>query len=276
MNDSSATLLSKAYTDPSTRFALILGTGVNAAVHLPVDAFGIKKFGVRPSSWHEKARHVLVNTELSMFGSGILPLTRWDILINASRTASVSQPLEFMTGGGFLGEIVRQVVIEGIQTAGLFDGIIPPSLKIPYSLDTETISRIEADCSSDLKDARHIFVSQHPSTTSPSYTDMLALRKISSCVSKRASALLAAGCHSLWLIRNEAEGLNADTVAHTAISYNGSVLEHYPNFRENCQMHLDSLVEASGGKGGALELTPAMESSLVGAAVAVACLGIDT
>lgn len=272
VNDSSATLLSKAYTDPSTRFALILGTGVNAAVHLPVNMFGPKKFGVRPTSWHEEAQHVLVNTELSMFGSGVLPLTRWDMSIKDVHPTPDFQPLEYMVGGGYIGEIVRQIVVEGIATAGLLGGIIPPSLKVPYSLETETVSRIEGDCSSNLENARQIFVSRHPSTVSPSHQDLLALRQISSCVSRRASAFLAASCHALWVLRNEAEGSKAETAAHTAISYNGSVLEHYPNFREDCQTFLDALVEASGGKSGALELTPAMESSLVGAAVAVACL----
>lgn len=87
---------------------------------------------------------MLVNTELSMFGLGILPLTRWDILINESHSAPVFQPLEHLVGGGYLGEIVRQVLVEGIETAGLFNGIIPPSLQTPYSLETETISCIEA------------------------------------------------------------------------------------------------------------------------------------
>lgn len=106
--------------------------------------FGLKKFGVRPASWHEEAQHVLVNTELSMFGSGVLPLTRWDLLIKEVHPAPDFQPLEHMVGGGYLGEIVRQILIEGIETAGLFGGVIPPSLKTPYSLETETISRIES------------------------------------------------------------------------------------------------------------------------------------
>lgn len=113
-------------------------------MHLPVKIFGFEKFGLRPASWHEKAEHVVVNTEISMFGSGILPLTRWDILVDEAHTAPGFQPFEYMVGGGFLGEIVRLIIIEGIQTAGLLNGVIPPSLKAPYSLETETISRIEA------------------------------------------------------------------------------------------------------------------------------------
>lgn len=56
------------------------------------------------------------------------------------------------------------------------------------------------------------------------------------------------------------------------MAYNGSVIEHYPNFKETCQQQLDTLVQASGAETGVVELMYAEESSLLGAAVAVACL----
>jgi hexokinase len=143
VNDSSATLLSKAYLDQTTHFALILGTGVNAAVHLPVHMISKEKFGNRPASWHESAKNVIVNTELSMFGGGILPYTRWDKALLATHSRPDFQPLEHFVGGGYIGEIARLILIEGIQTAGLLGGVIPPSLVERYSLDTETLSRIE-------------------------------------------------------------------------------------------------------------------------------------
>jgi hexokinase len=144
VNDSSATLLSKAYSDSTTRFALILGTGVNAAIHLPVHIFAPPKFGVRPSEWHDCAKHVIVNTELSMFGAGILPSTIWDDKLRAAHPAPNFQPLEHFVSGGYLGEIVRLILVDGIQTAGLFGGVVPPSLRERYSLDTETISYMES------------------------------------------------------------------------------------------------------------------------------------
>jgi hexokinase len=144
VNDSSATLLSKAYLDSTTRFALILGTGVNAAVHLPVHIFSPPKFGVRPAEWHDSAKHVIVNTELSMYGASILPYSRWDEQLLATHSNPEFQPLEHFVSGGYLGEIARLVLVEGIQTAGLFGGVVPPSLRERYSLETETLSRIES------------------------------------------------------------------------------------------------------------------------------------
>ena len=78
--------------------------------------------------------------------------------------------------------------------------------------------------------------------------------------------------HGLWQLRNEAESITAQESEHMMVAYNGSVMENYPGFEETCQRTLDGLVEASGGKAGEVELMYAEESSLLGAAVAVACL----
>lgn len=144
VNDSTAALLSEAYLSSSTRFGLILGTGVNIAVHLPVPTVGRAKYGDRPQSWFKKASHVIVNTELGMFGHGILPVTRWDKHLNAVHPKPDFQPLEHFVSGYYLGELARLALIEAIDTAGVFGGVAPPSLLLPYSLDTETISCIEA------------------------------------------------------------------------------------------------------------------------------------
>jgi hexokinase len=101
---------------------------------------------------------------------------------------------------------------------------------------------------------------------------MLAIRQIASNVAYRASGIVAAGIHGLWQLRNVAEGIQADQFSHTLVAYNGSVMENYPEFRVSCQSQLDALVQSSGGKQTLVELMYAEESSLLGAAVAVACI----
>ena len=82
---------------------------------------------------------------------------------------------------------------------------------------------------------------------------------------------MAAGVHALWTLRKEASKVShqeEEEGEHTLVAYNGSVLENYPEFRGNCQLFLDGLVEGSGGYMGMVELVYAEESSLLGAAVA--------
>lgn len=117
-------------------------------------------------------------------------------------------------------------------------------------------------------------MTRHPTSSPISQSDMQAIRSIASHVTYRASGVVAAGVHALWQLRNEAEKITADGFQHTVVAYNGSVIENYPLFKTSCQSHLDTLVQASGGRKGLIELEYAEESSLLGAAIAgaVACL----
>ncbi|GAB1315903.1 N-acetylglucosamine kinase 1 [Madurella fahalii] len=301
VNDSSATLLSEAYTNPSTRFGLILGTGVNIAVHLPVTTIDQPKYGNRPSSWHEKASHVIVNTELGMFGKDILPLTKWDRLLKAAHPRPDFQPLEQLVSGYYLGEICRLALLDAIATTGVFGGTVPPSLQTPYSLDTETLSLIEADLSPTLSSALAVFAARHPSPVPATVEDMSFLRTLASHVARRSAAVVAASLFALWELKAQAEHEFLCRLPHTSpfvpeteaelsisdakttVAYNGSVIENYPGYRGHLQAYIDELVAGSrrpqvdgqgGGEvgGGSIALVAARESSLLGAAVALACL----
>lgn len=143
VNDSAATFLSAAYLDGSARFALVLGTGVNAALMLPLTVISPEKLGSRPESWYQKAHDVLLSTELSVFGGGIWPMTIWDKDLDRSHINPGLQPLEYLIGGRYLGEIVRLVLADTVRVASLFGSNLPELLAAPYSLETKTIAVIE-------------------------------------------------------------------------------------------------------------------------------------
>jgi hexokinase len=272
VNDSSATLLSRAFEDPSTRFAVILGTGFNISVHLPLSALAKSKYKGYPQPWLDEATHVLVNTECSMFGKNIFPTTRWDDHLNATHVRPDFQPFEQMISGRYLGEIVRLIIVEAVRTAGLFSGEMPEKLSEPYTLDTGTIAAMEMDKSKHYTIATTVFQQKHPLSKPPTYSDIHFIRQLSQLVSHRAAAFLATGIHALWLLRLEAEGLTPDTAGRMSIGCNGSVIEKYPFFRELCQVHLDELTTASGAAPKSITLEIAVESAIYGAAVAVCCL----
>ncbi|KAL2131713.1 hypothetical protein VTI74DRAFT_4704 [Chaetomium olivicolor] len=297
VNDSSAALLSEAYITPSTRYSLILGTGFNIAAHVPVTTIGQEKFGDRPSSWHEKASHVIVNTEMGMFGHDILPLTKWDKLLKAAHPRPDFQPLEQMVSGYYLGEICRHALLEAISTTGIFGGKVPPSLQKPYSLDTETLSIIEADTTPTLTSAIKTFTARHPIPGyTPTTADLSFLRILASHISRRSASLVAASLFALWELKSETEhellatlpDVHSPFAVETAaeieisqgkstVSFNGSVIENYPGYRAHLQAYIDALLaeereNGDGKKVGSIALVEARESSLLGAAVALACL----
>lgn len=129
---------------------------------------------------------------------------------------------------------------------------------------------------------------KHPSVHQPSTSDMQAIRTIASFVVRRSSALVAASVYALWDLRTTLSQQHASSfpendprreeleceasLAETSVAFNGSVIEKYPKYLENCSAVLNSLV-ASKAPGAAKSVTLVMahESSLFGAAIALAC-----
>jgi hexokinase len=274
VNDSAGTLISQAYRDPSTRMSLILGTGTNAAIFLPLKALGADKFGSRPDSWYAEADRVLINTELSMVGKNILPITKWDEHLNANHQMPDFQPLEYLVTGRYLGEIVRLIILDAVAAFGLFNGQVPHGLNEAYTLDSRILAMLESDSSKSLEKAKAVFTETHPTSSPPRTSDVEFVREVARLVSQRAAAYLATALHALWKIRTEAENLEqtAGESTHVTIACNGTIIEKYPGYMERCQRLLDDLCELSGASRGAMTLSMAPESSIFGAAVAAACM----
>lgn len=270
MNDSTASLLSSAYLEKSTRIALIFGTGMNAAVHLPVTALGPDKFTARPQSRHDSAAHVLVNTELSMFGKNILPTTRWDEELNSHHRIPDYQPFEYLITGAHIGEIVRLILVEMAAETGFLGGELPLSLQKPYSLCPQTMAIIEADDTPTLSKSSAYIQDKHCFPTLPTPQDLHYLQAICRCVSRRAAIYLATGIHALWRLLTDSEGRDPLQSGHVSVGCNGSVINKYPGFFVRCQEYVDVLTEAEGLGRRRVTLEPAYESAIRGAAVAVA------
>ncbi len=277
VNDSSAALLCRAYSEPSASMSLILGTGTNAAAHLPVSCMGPKKFGTRDQSWHGRAERVITNTEFSMFGKGILPETRWDDYLNRTHQLPDFQPLEYKTTGRYLGEIFRIVMVEAVETADLFNGDFPEALRKPYSLDTAVLAMLEADTSPQFSKSGAYLEKIWCMSVPPSQPDLLFLRAIAESISTRAAAYLAVAIHALWTLQKETD-INPTTpfgTPKTSIACTGGVIEKYPNFRTRCEEFIERMIAATypdfapfRPEKVALEMTD--EAAVLGAAVAVA------
>lgn len=235
---------------------MILGTGVNAAVHLPIQALHQSKFGSRPMPRKSEATHVLVNTEISMVGKSSLPSTRWDEALNTSHQHPNYQPLEYLIAGGYMGEIVRLILVEATAVAGLFGGLLPPSLANRYSLDTRTLATIERDSSPSLAISLALFAELYPSSSSrpTTYMDMFFICQVIRSVSRRSSAYFAASLHALCcLLHNTDEPSSPsdpDTTTtssskhhqHVSIGCDGSVINKYPGYMARSQEILDNVI----------------------------------
>ncbi|KAL8701104.1 MAG: hypothetical protein Q9201_005095 [Fulgogasparrea decipioides] len=270
VNDSSAAVLSRAYIDPLTRLAVILGTGINAAIHLPISSLHDSKFGRRefPST---PATHVLVNTELSMFGKRALPTTRWDDYLNAHHILPDYQPMEYLLAGGYLGEIVRLIIAEATETAGLFDSRLPLTLSTPYTLDTHTLAAIEADTYPSLSPSCKLFREKYLLPVPPTPAEMSFIRQVILSVSRRSQGYFAAAIHALSSLLHESDHTTlANGLDHISIGCDGSVINKYPGYMEKSQELLDQLARLDRDRRKRVVLESAGESAVLGAGVAVA------
>ena len=143
LNDAVATLLSHAFIRPNTRMGLICGTGTNATCLCPTQYLSDEKYHHEAGgrAWEE---FVLVNTEWSMFGKGLLPVTEYDRIVDEESGMPGFQPFEMMVSGRYIGEIVRLVCVDGIkENAWSFD-TIPEGWNQKWAVQTATCSMVEA------------------------------------------------------------------------------------------------------------------------------------
>jgi hexokinase len=110
---------------------------------LPLSCIPPIKLSGRPANWLARAKEVLVNTEYSMYGRTVLPFTRWDEELNRCHRLPDFQPFEHFVSGRYIGEIVRRVAMEGIETADMFGGQVPSGWDTGYGVETKTLGFIE-------------------------------------------------------------------------------------------------------------------------------------
>ena len=266
VNDSSSALLARAYLDPATRLATILGTGMNAAVHLPITALDSSKFRSRSPSLLTKT-HVLTNTELSMFGKNIFPTTRWDDVLNATHILPDYQPFEYLVAGKYTAEIVRLIIVEAAQTAGLFDGLLSPSLgNVQHTIDTKDLAFVDTDTSHELAASRALFHQRHQCPHLPSERDIMFIKDVVRRVSTRSIVFFAVGIHALTALLQRAETIDLD---HITIGCDGSVINKYPGYMERAQAILNQMIEYNHlHKKMKVILERTTDSAVLGAAVA--------
>ncbi len=302
VNDAAATLMSRAYNTPHTHYGLILGTGINMGVHMPISLL-VNKLASRnttpaassPRSDVSEAAsltdsgvavdtidhsHVILNTELSMFGTGLLPKNRLDDLLSAEHPQPDFQPLEMLVSGRYLGEIARLAMVEGTQKHGMFGGKVPKALETSYGLDTAVLAQIEE--AGNAAEIKKVVESWIEDNSTISEEELEAIQRIVKAVSKRASTTVAAAIYALRSVRDAAENkkLSGSVDAedkvrgsgHETVACAGAVIQKYPGFMAGVEQSLEKLYELDTDVAarGRVKLCIAQESSLLGAAVSAA------
>ncbi|KAJ6171711.1 hexokinase family protein [Penicillium chermesinum] len=215
-NDTISTLASLAYSIralPNTRvvMGLIVGAGCNSAV--PMKLTDLQEAKIRHVRERDpEATESIVSTEWTLRGASA-PLkelnlfTKWDLQLEARANRPGFQPLEYMVGGRYVGELVRIICYDWFhETKKIPRESLPEKLVEEYALTTDFLSLVVASSHSDQALAEELS-HKLPGPTgssfkwSPAYAGYL--RAIAAAVQDRSAALVAAATVGLLACTRE-------------------------------------------------------------------------
>jgi hexokinase len=190
-NDSVGTLLTRAYSSRqqvSTLGAVILGTGTNAAY---VEKLAnVRRLGVKAG-----ADDIMVmNTEWGCLDDKmeVLPRTSFDDALDAASVDPGTQMFEKRVSGLYLGELLRLVIVQLLQTDA-FDMNVDKASKVfqPGGVDCPFLSGLALIDPDDFDSAR-IFIQDTLAAKNVSQIDVQAIRLLASSIARRAARLAGA------------------------------------------------------------------------------------
>ncbi|KAK5873838.1 hypothetical protein PBY51_018841 [Eleginops maclovinus] len=249
VNDTVGTMMTCAYEEPTCEIGLIAGTGSNAC-------------------YMEEMRNIemidgdegrmCVNMEWGAFGdNGCLDdmRTEYDRAVDDLSLNPGKQRYEKMCSGMYLGEIVRNILIDMTKRGFLFRGQISETLKTRGIFETKFLSQIESDRLALLQ-VRSIL--QHLGLDS-TCDDSIIVKRVCGAVSHRAAQLCGAGMAAVVDKIRENQGLDQLDIT---VGVDGTLYKLHPHFSGVMHQTVNELApkcnvnfllsEDGSGKGAAL------------------------
>ncbi|XP_068460705.1 hexokinase-2 isoform X1 [Clinocottus analis] len=250
VNDTVGTMMTCSYEDPKCEVGLIVGTGTNACYMEEMQNIELVE--------GDDGR-MCVNMEWGAFGdNGELDdfCTEFDHIVDNCSNNPGKQRYEKMISGMYLGEVVRNVLIDFTTKGLLFRGKLSEQLKTRCIFETKFLSQIESDRLA-MRQVRSIL--QHLGLTSSTCDDSVLVKEVCSVVARRAAQLCGAGLAAVVDKIRENRNLNQLSIT---VGVDGTLYKTHPHFSSIMQETLQDLApqcqvtfhksEDGSGKGAAL------------------------
>lgn len=258
INDTTGTLIASNYTDPEMKIGCIFGTGVNAAYM--EDAGSVPKIahlGLPPDM------PIAINCEYGAFDNEhvVLPLTKYDLIIDRDSPRPGQQAFEKMTAGLYLGEIFRLGLLDIVdnQPGIIFNGEDTTFLRKPYVLDASFLTIIEEDPFENLQETSDAF--EKTLGIKPTQSELELIRRLAELIGTRAARLSACGVAAICKKKN----------MHSChVGADGSVFTKYPHFKARGAQALREILGWKPEEKDKVSILAAEDGSGVGAALIAA------
>ncbi|XP_070758432.1 hexokinase HKDC1 isoform X1 [Enoplosus armatus] len=249
VNDTVGTMMSCAYEDPQCEIGLIAGTGTNVCYMEElknIEKTEQKKGNIEREEGtpggrdnkqddgteaenmegHAETQKMCINTEWGGLGDdGSLDdiITPYDIEVNQNSVNPGKQRFEKLTSGMYLGEVVRQVLLDLTRGGLLFRGHVTEALKTPGIFETKYLSQIESDRLALLQ-VRSILQQLGLDSTCD---DSIIVKEVCGAVSRRAAQLCGAGMAAVVDKIRENRGLDHLNIT---VGVDGALYKLHPHF----------------------------------------------
>ncbi|XP_023251043.1 putative hexokinase HKDC1 isoform X2 [Seriola lalandi dorsalis] len=248
INDTVGTMMSCAYEDPQCEVGLIAGTGSNVCYMEEVR--NIEKTEQKKGQMEreegtpegERDKHdgtegeknlgdakiqkMCINTEWGGLGDdGSLDdiITPYDVEVDQNSFNNGKQRFEKLTSGMYLGEVVRQVLLDLTRGGLLFRGHVTEPLKTRGIFETKYLSQIESDRLALLQ-VRSILQGLGLESTCD---DSIIVKEVCGAVSRRAAQLCGAGMAAVVDKIRENRGLDHLNIT---VGVDGALYKLHPHF----------------------------------------------
>ncbi|KAG7222090.1 hypothetical protein INR49_016660 [Caranx melampygus] len=250
VNDTVGTMMTCGYEDPKCEVGLIVGTGTNVC-------YMEEMHNIQLVEGDEG--QMCINMEWGAFGdNGELDdlCTQFDRIVDDCSSNPGKQRYEKMISGMYLGEIVRNVLMDFTAKGLLFRGRMSERLKTHGIFETKFLSQIEKDRLA-MRQIRSIL--QHLGLTSSTCDDSVLVKEVCSVVARRAAQLCGAGLAAVVDKIRQNRNLNQLSIT---VGVDGTLYKTHPHFSSIMQETLQDLApqcqvtfhksEDGSGKGAAL------------------------
>ncbi|MCL7026260.1 hypothetical protein MKW94_016379 [Papaver nudicaule] len=249
VNDTVGTLAGARYKNDDVKVAVILGTGTNACYIERTDR--IPKMIVQGDIQDPLPEYTIINTEWGAFSDlRVLPVTIFDNELDAESTDSGRQRFMKMISGKYLGIIVSKILLKMAASERLFgQGYTAPE-------GTEDINNMHSDNPALLGTVQSI-LHEKLNVGEISLEVRRTVVTVIDTIVERAARLAGAGI----VVILQKMGINGETKETTVVAVDGSLYEHYEQYR----FHLKEVVTQLIGTNVVIERFP--DASGVGAAL---------
>ncbi|KAI9369285.1 hexokinase-domain-containing protein [Aspergillus egyptiacus] len=258
INDTTGTLIASSYTDPEMRIGCIFGTGVNAAYMENAGSIPKLAYMNLPPDMP-----VAINCEYGAFDNEhiVLPLTKYDHIIDRDSPRPGQQAFEKMTAGLYLGEIFRLALVDLLDSRPglIFRGQDTSQLRIPYLLDSSFLAAIEQDPYENLSETAELV--QNKLKLEPTRAELEMMRRLAELIGTRAARLSACGVAAICKKKN---------IESCHVGADGSVFTKYPYFKARGAQALREILDWAPTEKDKVIVQAAEDGSGVGAALIAA------